>query len=64
MEIRKNISVTLKDYFFFNLGLVKKTIITYVIILLVVCIVFNGIMNGFNFNCTLWIFYFIDLFRV
>lgn len=50
MEIRKNIKVSLKDYFFFNLGLVKKTIITYVIILLFVCVAFNGIMNGFNFE--------------
>ena len=50
MEIRKNINITLKDYFLFNLGLVKKTIITYVILLVFVCIAFNGIANGFTLN--------------
>ena len=50
MELRKKINITLKDYFFFNIGLVKKTIITYVIVLVVVCIAFNGIMNGFKLN--------------
>lgn len=47
MEIRKKINISLKDYFFFNIGLVKKTIITYVLLLAVVCIAFNIIMNGF-----------------
>lgn len=48
MEIRKNINITLKDYFLFNVGLVKKTIITYAILLVPVCILFNGIINGYE----------------
>jgi len=56
MEIRKNISISLKDYFLFNLGLVKKTIITYVILLAAICVIFNGVMNGFKFNeLTFWL---------
>ena len=52
MVINKTISISFKDYLLFNIGLVKKTIITYAIILSVICIAFNGIMNGFNFNQT------------
>lgn len=50
MEIKKNINISLKDYFFFNVGLIKKTLITYSLVLIVVVILFNGMMNGFNFN--------------
>ena len=50
MEIRKNMTVTLKDYFFFNVRLIRKTLITYAIVLVAAVILFNGIMNGFNFN--------------
>ena len=50
MEIKKNITVTLKDYFLFNVGLIKKTLITYAIALIAVVILFNVIMNGFNFE--------------
>ena len=50
MEIRKNMTVTLKDYFYFNVRLIRKTLITYAIVLVAAVILFNGIMNGFNFN--------------
>ena len=49
MEIRKTINITLKDYFLFNIGLVKKTITSYALLLIFVCIIFNGIMNGYEF---------------
>ena len=50
MKIRKKITITLKEYFLFNVGLIKKTLITYVIALIPVVILFNGITNGFNLN--------------
>lgn len=56
MEIRKKINVTLKDYFLFNLGLVKKTVINYVVLLVFICIIFNGIINGYEFSSlTFWL---------
>lgn len=66
MEIRKNINVTLKDYYLFNLGLVKKTIITYAGLLIFICIIFNGMINGYEFaSLTFWLnsllFYVIGL---
>ena len=42
MEIRKNINITLKDYFFFNIGLIKKTLINYLIVLVAVAVIMNG----------------------
>lgn len=51
MEIRKTINISLKDYFFFNLGLIKKNIFTYILILAVICVAFVAIMfDGFAFN--------------
>ena len=50
MEIKKTISISFKDYLLFNIGLYKKTIITYIIILSVICVIFNGVMNGFNYD--------------
>ncbi len=50
MEIKKNITVTLKDYFFFNVGLIKKTIITYSIFLFFLCLIFNGMIGEFAFE--------------
>ena len=50
MEIRKKINITLKDYFLFNIGLIKKTLINYLIVLVAVAVIMNGIMNGFTFN--------------
>lgn len=50
MEIRKKINITLKDYFLFNVGLIKKTLINYLIVLIAVAVIMNGIMNGFTFE--------------
>lgn len=50
MEIRKNINITLKDYFFFNIGLIKKTLINYLIVLVAIAVIMNGIMNGFTLS--------------
>ena len=50
MEIRKKINITLKDYFLFNMGLIKKTLINYLIILIAIAVIMNGIMNGFTFS--------------
>ena len=48
MEIRKKINITLKDYFFFNIGLIKMTLINYLIVLVAIAVIMNGIMNGFT----------------
>ena len=50
MEIRKKINITLKDYFFFNIGLIKKTLINYLIVLVAIAVIMNGIMNGFKLD--------------
>ena len=50
MEIRKKINITLKDYFFFNIGLIKKTLINYLIVLVAIAVIMNGIMNGFTLD--------------
>ena len=42
MEIRKKINITLKDYFFFNIGLIKKTLINYLIVLVAIAVIMNG----------------------
>ena len=50
MEIRKKINITLMDYFFFNIGLIKMTLINYLIVLVAIAVIMNGIMNGFKLD--------------
>ena len=66
MEIRKKINISLKDYFLFNVSLMKKNIITYMIMLLVMCFAFVFVMyedkpNTINFWTNSLIFYAIGL---
>ena len=44
MEIKKKITISLKDYFLFNVGLMKKSIISYLVILFALCVAFVFVM--------------------